>query len=131
MLIPDFILRKLYRRGSLRETGDGLFAFTLQNPLGLATLVAPPAIAVNGITYDPAQITADSIDFSAISAAKPFPFRKGDRLTLQFPGRLLRGGNRILINVTTKEFGDVEVYVEDKEAEFCDLPGAADAKKKR
>ena len=49
MGIPLFVLRKLYRRGSLTQTGERRFRFTLQNPLDDATLVAPPRIVINGV----------------------------------------------------------------------------------
>lgn len=123
MRIPDFVLRRLYRRGSLRETGDGRFAFTLQNTLAPATILAPPVIVINGIHYAPDQVRSKLIDVAAISASNPYAWRKGGRVTLRFPGRLLRGGNRIHITAETKEFGSIEIYVEDKEAEFCELPG--------
>lgn len=124
MLVPDFVLRRLYQRGSLRETGDGRFAFTLQNPLGEATLTAPPRIVVNGIAYRPEQVRAPGIDLGAISAQQPLLFRKGMSVQLEMPGRLLRGGNRIHITGQTREYGEVEVYVEDSEALFCELPGS-------
>lgn len=123
MRLPDFVLRKLYRRGSLRETGDGSFAFTLHNPLATATILGAPDIVVNGIHYAPHQVRSRLVDLAAISPTNPYVFRKGGRVTLRLPGRLLRGGNRIHITVATKEFGEVEIYVEDKEAEFCDVPG--------
>ena len=120
--VPDFLLRKLYRKGSLRETADGRFGFVLQNPLGTGTVVGPPQVVVNGIAYRPGQVRAP-VDLAAITPQQPFLFRKGDRIDLSFPGRLLRGGNRIHMIVPTLEFGDVEFYVEDKEAEYCDMPG--------
>ncbi len=123
MLVPEFLLRRLYKRGSLRETGDGRFAFTLQNPLRLATILAPPHIVVNGMSYRPDAVAFDRMDLTRIGTDNPFIFRKGENATLHFPGRLLRGGNRIHMTVQTKEFGSVEVYVEDKEAIFCELPG--------
>ncbi|MFO1533877.1 MAG: hypothetical protein ABR562_09355 [Thermoplasmatota archaeon] len=124
MAIPDFLLRKMYKRGSLRETGDGRFAFTLLNPLGEATLLAPPHFVINGIAYPPERIQARKLNVATISREAPFVFRKGDKVTLRFPGRLMRGGNRIHISAETREFGEVEIYVEDKEAEFCDMPGS-------
>ncbi|MES2153901.1 MAG: hypothetical protein V4510_02070 [bacterium] len=127
MIVPEFLLRRLYKRGSLRETGDGRFAFTLQNPLRVATILAPPHVVVNGISYKPSDIGMDHLDLSSIAESKPFVFRKGQEATLHFPGRLMRGGNRIHITVETKEFGHVEIYVEDKEAEFCELPTKTDA----
>lgn len=123
--IPDFLLRKMYKRGSLRETGDGRFAFTLLNPLGEATLLAPPHIVVNGIAYPPDRIQVKALNVATISRETPFRFRKGDKVTLRFPGHLMRGGNRIHISAETREFGEIEIYVEDKEAEFCDMPGAS------
>jgi len=122
--IPDFLLRKMYKRGSLRETGDGRFAFTLLNPLGEATLLAPPHFVINGIAYPPERIQTKATNVANISRESPFKFRKGDKVTLRFPGHLLRGGNRIHISAETKEFGEIEIYVEDKEAEFCDMPGS-------
>ncbi len=120
--LPEFLLRKLYRKGSLRETGDGRFAFGLQNPLGDATLVSPPRIVVNGIHYPPENVTSRIVDLARISAADPFPFRKGDRVTLRFTGHLLRGGNRIHITAQTKEWGELVIYTEDRLADACDLP---------
>ena len=123
MVLPEFLLRKLYRKGSLREVGDGRFAFTLHNPLGDATLVAPPRIVVNGILYPPERVESRRVQLQAISAANPFTFRKGDRVTLRLPGHLLRGGNRIHITAETREWGQLVVYTEDRPQESCDLPG--------
>lgn len=120
--VPDFLLRKLYRKGSLRETADGHFGFILQNPLGTGTVVGPPQIVINGVAYRPEQVKGP-IDFTKVTPATPFLFRKGSRVDLVFPGRLLRGGNRIHMTVPTLEFGEIELYVEDKEAEYCDIPG--------
>jgi hypothetical protein len=125
MQVPDFVLRKLYRRGSLRETGNGRFSLTLQNPLGTATIVGPPIFVINGIAYKPDQV-AGPVDFTTLSPEHPFVFRKGDVADVAFPGRLLRGGNRIHLAVPTVEFGEIEVYVEDLQAAFCDLPQPED-----
>lgn len=124
LLVPDFLLRRLYKKGSLRETGDGRFAFTLQNPLRVATILAPPEIVVNGVHHKPHNVAVGDGTLATISASNPYVFRKGDETELRFHGHLLRGGNVIHMTVSTKEFGDVEVYVEDREAIFCDLPVA-------
>jgi len=121
--LPTFLLRKLYRRGSLRETGDGRFAFSLQNPLGNATVIAPPEIVVNGILHPPEEIQMGHLDLAAVSPDHPFVFARGDDVELRMAGRLLRGGNRIHIGVITKEFGEISFLVEDREADFCDIPG--------
>jgi hypothetical protein len=120
--LPAFLLRKLYKKGSLRETADGEFAFRLQNPLGTATLIAPPEFVVNGVSYGPANIEAGGLDLAAISRLRPHTFAKGDEIELRFPGRLLRGGNRIHLVALTREFGEIEFLVEDREADYCEIP---------
>lgn len=124
MGIPDFLLRRLYRKGSLRSTADGKFAFSLHNVLGTATVVAPPRVVVNGIAYDPEKLESRQVRPASITARTPFVFRKGDRVTVRMPGRLLRGGNRIEVTVATKEFGDLVIVGLDSEADYCDVPGS-------
>lgn len=122
MGVPTFLLRKLYKRGSLRETADGRFAFALRNALATATITSPPRIVVNGIAHAPDSIDAGSLDLAGITEEHPFRFTKGKEVLLHFPGQLLRGGNRIHITVDTREFGRLDWLVEDREAEYCDLP---------
>jgi hypothetical protein len=131
MGVPAFLLRKLYRKGSLRETGDGRFAFDLRNTLSTATLVSPPRFVVNGVAHAPQDIMARDRDGHAIDAAdispkRPYAFTKGATIGLTFRGHLLRGGNRIHVSVVTTEFGRLDFLVEDKEAEFCDIPSSAE-----
>lgn len=125
MGIPDFLLRRLYRKGSLRSTADGRFAFTLHNVLGTATVVAPPRVVVNGIAYAPDRLESRQVRPAAITARTPFVFRKGDRVTVRMPGRLLRGGNRIQVTVSTREFGELAIEAVDSEADYCDVPGSS------
>lgn len=124
MGIPDFLLRKLYRKGSLRTTADGKFAFTLHNILGTATVVAPPRVVVNGILYPPDKLQSKKVRPTDITERTPFVFRKGDRITVRMAGHLLRGGNRIQVTVKTREFGDLNIEADDAEADFCDVPGS-------
>lgn len=121
MNLPGFLLRKLYRKGSLAEMAGGKFRFTLRNVLGPATIIGPPRIVVNGISYAPSQINAESVNVSSVSPKVPFNFNKGDEITLRLPGSLLRGGNRIEVTVPTDEYGELVIEAEDKCAEFCDI----------
>ena len=124
MGIPDFLLRKLYRKGSLRTVGENRFAFTLRNILGTATVTAPPRVVVNGIAYPADKLQSKQVRAADITERTPFVFRKGDRVTVRMPGHLLRGGNRIQVQVKTREFGDLNIEVDDAEADFCDVPGS-------
>lgn len=121
MSVPAFLLRKLYKRGTLRETSDGHFSFRLHNPLSTATLIGPPTFVINGVHYHGDAIEATGVSLEDISEESPFAFRKGAELELRFPGRLLRGGNRIHMSATTVEFDEIEFLVEDREATYCDI----------
>ena len=125
MGIPDFLLRKLYKKGSLRTPADGRFGFTLHNILGTATVVAPPRVVVNGILYTPDKLQSKKVRPADITERTPFVFRKGDRITVRMAGHLLRGGNRVQVTVKTREFGDLNIEVDDAEADFCDVPGSS------
>jgi hypothetical protein len=110
---PLWLLRKLYRRGSLVQTGARQFQLTLQNPLGDANLVAPPRIVINGLEFAPGAVHAP-VDLTAFSAASPYLFARGTSMDVAFEGSLLRGANRIHITVESKEFGELEIFVEDR-----------------
>lgn len=123
MGVPGFLLRKLYKRGSLCETADGHFTFRIHNPLANATLIGPPVFVINGIHYQGDQVEASGVSLADIAPDAPFVFAKGSEIELRFPGRLLRGGNRIHMSAPTTEFDDIEFLVEDKEATYCSIPG--------
>lgn len=121
MGVPSFLLRKLYKKGSLRQIGPGIFAFTLHNPLGKATLTAPPHFVVNGVFHDPADVEAGTLHLDTISADHPFVFAKGDEWDLVFSGNLLRGNNRIHVTAQTIEFDEIDFLIEAEEAGYCDI----------
>lgn len=125
MDLPSFLLRKLYQRGSLREIDAEHFAFRLHNPLGSATLISPPRFVINGMHHEAGDVDAGDVDLAAISPEDPYRFAKGSEIEVRLRGRLLRGGNRIHVSVETTEFGRIEFLVEDREAEYCDLPSAS------
>lgn len=131
MGVPSFLLRKLYRRGSLRETGDGRFTFELRNTLATATMISAPRFVINGVAHDAAAIIArdeagNRLDLTDVTERRPYAFTKGATIELTFHGHLLRGGNRIHVTVDTSEFGRLDFLVEDKEAEFCEIPSQSE-----
>ena len=116
MQVPDFLLRKLYRKGSLREVGSDHFAFELRNVLGTATIVKPPVMVVNGIGHRPEDVDIGRFALEKVSEESPWVFAKGDEVTVRLKGHLLKAGNRIHVLARTKEFGDIEILVEDRAA---------------
>ena len=112
MGVPGFLLRKLYKRGSLRPLGDDGFAFTMQNPLASTTLLSPPSITVNGVNHPPESIDAGAVEMHRISESHPFVFKRGAEIELHLKGHLMKA-NRIHIQVQTKEYDDIDFLVED------------------
>ncbi len=125
MDLPAFLLRKLYQRGSLRQVEQGMFTLRIHNPLGTATVIRPPRFVINGVRHNPAQIRSD-VDLSKINEDNPLVFSKGTGYELYFQGHLLRGANRIHMTVQTKEFGQLELFVEEREAEVGEVNHAGE-----
>ncbi len=118
MAIPGFLLRKLYKRGSLRAPEPGRLTFTLQNVLGNATIILPPDVMINGIRYKPEDVVANGgeVDLAAITRDKPLEFRRGDQMDVLVDGHPLRGANRIHVTVQTREWGELEIFVDERTA---------------
>ncbi len=116
MAIPGFLLRKLYKRGSLRVPEPGWLSFTLHNVLGNATITLPPDIVINGMQYAPEAVIANegTVDLAKITRDRPMEFNRGDQVHLKMEGHLLRGANRIHVTVQTKEWGELEIFVDER-----------------
>ncbi|HET6399465.1 MAG TPA: hypothetical protein VFH47_07940 [Candidatus Thermoplasmatota archaeon] len=126
MVVPDFLLSRLYRRGSLHQVGELEFSFRLANVLGDATVIAPPQVEVNGIRYAPHQVRVKGLDVANVSPTHPFRFSRGDHVTVRLPGHIMAGGNRIRVRVRTREWGELDIYAEDKARPYCPVPGASE-----
>ncbi len=127
MAIPGFLARRLYKKQSLRETAAGRFALEIHNPLSNARLIGPPRFTINGVHYTPSDLLVEGIDVAAITPENPFPFPKGTVVKIGFHGHLLRGANRIHMIVPTKEFGEIDMFVEEPDAGYCEVPTGEDA----
>ena len=66
--VPPFLLRRLYVKGSLRNTGEG-FQFELKNTLG-----AGFAERLLPVTLDGEALPVEECWFSVQDAPEPFPF---------------------------------------------------------
>src|SRR5689334_3493672 len=77
MQVPSFLLRRLYVKGSLRNTADG-FAFELKNSLGSGYAEQMLPLTVDGTEIPPedATFTVDGtgevVAFTAVSSDHPF-----------------------------------------------------------
>ena len=55
MSVPSFMLKKLYKKGSLRQAPEGL-EFTLENSLSTANLTKLEKVTVDGTEYGADQV---------------------------------------------------------------------------
>lgn len=120
MRVPGFLLRQLYRAGSLRNEPDG-FSLQAHNPLGDGTLVRIGRIRVDGQDIDAEDVTArregDPTVYRAVdvSPARPVTFRRGDVVTFHVAGwQLEPGGHRLELEVDEVNLGSVSLAIDDR-----------------
>ncbi len=116
--VPTFLLKKLYVKGSLKNTATG-FELTIQNTLAPGTIVGLAPLQVDGIEYPleqtkmalPAGHQASALD---VSTESPLRFGLGDKVTIQVEGKALPAGlHKLTISPKTKEAGILQIPVED------------------
>lgn len=122
-MIPAFMLRQLYEKGSLKnildENGNKIgFGFSLFNRLGSGTIEGGLRLKVDGeeiplekITIEKGGVTSRAEEFAKTSTL----FTVGDRIrfTVEKPGGLQPGVHKIVLSVTTTEYGKIEFDFSD------------------
>ncbi|NHV99185.1 MAG: hypothetical protein HA496_05970 [Thaumarchaeota archaeon] len=122
-MIPAFMLRQLYEKGSLKnvvdEKGNVLgFSFSLLNRLGSGTIEGGFRLTVDGeeiplekITIEKGDVVVKAEEF----AKTPTLFTVGDRIkfTVEKPGGLQPGLHKIVVSTTTMEYGKIEFDFSD------------------
>ena len=120
MRIPDFLVRQFYVAGSLQQESDG-FRLQARNGIGDGTLVGIGRVSVDGVTVDPASITAtrdgDERIYRAteVSPRTPVSFRRDDLVTLHvadFP--LAPGEHRLEVELVELNAGALALALKDR-----------------
>ena len=117
-IIPSFILKKLYRKGSLRETSDGI-AFDLKNVLGPGCITGINFIQINDEIYNSPviKILTSGMNILAehITPENPVFFRFEQEGTCLLEGAkgLKEGLNKIIVSLISKDVGSVQVTLTD------------------
>jgi hydroxymethylglutaryl-CoA reductase (NADPH) len=117
--IPPFILKKLYVRGSLRNT-DGGFALELKNAVAPGTIIAFAGLDVDGQMMAPSQITLTMLDgelreANGISGQSPLSFDLGTTVVLHASGRTLEPGpHELAVHVVVQEIGPLHIPISDE-----------------
>lgn len=116
--VPAFLLKKLYVKDSLRSRDDG-FLLTIKNTLAPGTIIRVKAVMVDG-----REIPAERIAIGRgenqrpavrITPQTPFIFNLNEEAQIWVRGeRLAAGRHQLLVQVTTKEVGDLDIPVEDE-----------------
>ena len=117
-IVPDFLIKRVYKKGSLRQTPDGV-CFELKNVIGPGVISGLKSIQINDYIFPQDTIrffTQGVMNFAkTIDEANPIHFRLGQEGTI-FCGsaKCLREGlNKIIIELTNPEVGTVKVTLDD------------------
>ncbi len=118
-VVPDFLLKRIYKKGSLKQTDDGV-EFQLKNVLGPGTISGLEFIQINEhkFTKEFISFITQGKDFLAdcISEINPVYFRLGQEGTIKLSEKIncLKDGlNKIIISLSNPEAGNVTVTFED------------------
>ena len=116
-MIPQFILRRLYKKGSLRNTDIGI-EFILENSLASATITK-----INRISADNKDIPLPQIEIKggsgfvkadSINENTSVQFEKGKEIDVRLStDRLTDGEHLIRVSVASKEFGELNFDIRD------------------
>lgn len=118
LIIPEFLLRRIYRKGSLRMTDEGI-EFDLKNMLGPGVISGISFIEINGKKYDAEAIKLMTSEVSTlaskISKDNPVVFRLHQEGTVLLEGarELKEGINKIILELVSREAGKVQVSLNE------------------
>ena len=117
-MIPTFLLKKLYVKGSFKNNADG-FELTLRNTLAPGTLLGFSPLQIDGrdIPLDRVLIIVNDAPprrASDISLATPSPFPLNGTVTIRVEDQPLPpGAHRVTVEVNTQEAGALKIDAED------------------
>jgi len=117
-IIPDFLLKRIYRKGSLRETAEGI-AFDLKNILGPGIITGINFIIINDVVYQSPVIKIISSDFATIAEQinneNPLLVKLNQEITCLLDGAkgLQDGINKIIVELISRDVGKVQVTLTD------------------
>ncbi|MEM2981152.1 MAG: DUF6379 domain-containing protein [Thermoproteota archaeon] len=122
-MIPAFMLRQLYEKGSLKNILDANgnrigFSFSLLNRLGSGTIEGGFTLAVDGEELPPEKITMEKggmVSKAEEFAKSPLRFTVGDRIifSIEKPNGLQPGIHKIMVRAITREYGKIEFDFSD------------------
>jgi len=117
MEVPEFLLRRLYVKGSLRSV-DGGFAFDLKNSLGSGYAEQVLPLTLDGEELPMAStrfdVDGESTRFDEVSGARPMTLGMNRTVTISVDGQTLSPGKHKLgIGFVVAGMGKLEFEVTD------------------
>ncbi len=114
--IPKALLRRLYVKGSMRATGEGL-SFKVKNTLITAQVDAPIKVQVDGNPVRPEDLTIllNGQPYTGQpSPSSPLEIPVGAELEFRVKGPYSKGKHRVSIEVSVKGYGTGTIEFEDE-----------------
>lgn len=118
MIVPEFLLKKIYQKGTLKKDESGV-SFELKNILGPGFISGFNFVQINDKKFEAEDVTfmTDNTEIKGtdVSENKPLKFRLGQKGTIKiFDNTCLQeGSNKIIIEIMNPEAGKVTVKFED------------------
>ncbi len=117
MVVPTVMLKRMYVKGSLRNTSHG-FQFALKNRIAPATIVEIGEVHAAGQTFGPdvikIHLRSHARPAKGINEQSPLKFDINEIALIEVEGKPLPLGEHILTwRVRTREVGWLRIPVED------------------
>lgn len=117
MEIPAFMLKKLYRKGSLKNEAAGA-SFIVKNAISPATVIGLE-LQIDGQAYDPAEIDlqagATRMTAGELGPENPLPVAMNEEIAVALPGISLESGlHEIVLVINTRDVGPLTLEVSDE-----------------
>jgi hypothetical protein len=116
-VIPNFILKRMYKTGSFRRLPEGV-GFDIINNLGPGQISQVNGITLNGKTYGPEHlvliVSDELIQAESITEATPATFFLNQTIVCLIRDTSLPAGKyEITLDLISREAGKVELTVND------------------
>lgn len=120
IIVPPFLLKRLYVKHSLHNNGDG-FQFELHNTLGsgYGTEICPLVVDGAELPRDGSFFVIDgnAVPFAAVNKERPFTLPMNKKIVIAVKGASLRAGiHKIGFNFVAKGLGKLGFEVSDNVA---------------
>jgi len=120
--IPNFVLKRLYVKGSLANTADGC-ELKLRNFVGSGTLTRLFSVEVDGRNHLPDVLSVtlpggETRTGESVTPEKPLVLASGVAVAIRLRGaRLAPGAHAVKVRILTGEMGQLEIGLSDSVAE--------------